>query len=149
MITLDLILPYSGDVSENRYHRPNKKGGMYILESAKLWGIFVRIGLNSILPNDFSQEWLVKEHPFDLDVFVAFPRQFSIRSGDAPNFDKWPRDCVAEALGIDDAGTSGTKGADGSYGNKDRANIELFIHLNLKPEYIGRFDGKTLQWKWE
>jgi len=148
MTTIILKLPYTGDISNNRYCRHNKKGGVYILEAAKLWGLFVRSGLNSVLPKDFSGEWLEDECPFGMGVFVAFPRQFSKRSGDAPNFDKWPRDVVASCLGVDDAGTTILK-ADGSYGNKDNSSIELTILLRLRPEYIGRLGEETLQYSWE
>ena len=148
MTTITLKLPYTGDVSNNRYCRHSPKGGVYVLESAKLWGLFVKSGLNSLLPPDFSGEWLEDECPFEMGVFVAFPRQYSKRSGDAPNFDKWPRDVVAKVLGVDDAGTTILK-ADGSYGNKEQASIELTILLHLKSEHIGRLGSETLQWCWE
>jgi hypothetical protein len=141
-----LTLPYTGDVSVNRYARHTPKGGVYIMESAKLWGLFVRSGLNSVLPTDFDGKWLDESHPFDLDVFVAFPRQFSKRSGDASNFDKWPRDVVAGVLGVDDAGTEGKQTS--SYGNKEAASIELTIDLHLKPEMSGHLTTEILQWKW-
>lgn len=143
-----LSLPYTGDISENRYCRHTAKGGVYILESAKLWGLFVQSGLNSVLPNDFSGDWLEEASPFAMSVFVAFPRQFSKRSGDAPNFDKWPRDVVAKALGVDDAGSINS-GSDGSYGNKEQASICLTIDLHLKPGHLSHFTTESLQWKWD
>ena len=66
MTTITLKLPYTGDVSNNRYCRHSPKGGVYVLESAKLWGLFVKSGLNSLLPKDFSGEWLEDERPFEM-----------------------------------------------------------------------------------
>jgi hypothetical protein len=124
---LEIYMPYCADVSVNRYLAQTKSGGRYVRPTAELWGRFLQ---NSIVwalaptPGEF------KTVPFQLDIGVFFPRRFSIRSGDPTNFDKFIRDRVAQALKVDDAGTSGKQ--TGTYGNGDNAKIVLTLTLNYK-----------------
>ena len=148
-MVIKLTVPYSGDVSSNRYMRNTPKGGRYVIESARLWSLFVKSGLNSRLPQDYSPEQLDPAHPFDLDVYVAFPRQFSKRSGDASNFDKWPRDIVTSVLQTpnEDAGTSGTPTA--TYGHKDEAFILLTIKLHFQNGLHDNDENAEYNWDYK
>lgn len=130
---LTIVLPYSGDVSVNRYLAQGKGGRRYIRETALMWGNVLKGSINYCLPMGFKSEYLEKKKPFSLKIDVHFPRRFSTRSGDAPNFDKFIRDVVAATLGVDDAGSSGEQ--DGSYGNGDKANITIEITANVKSKF--------------
>lgn len=134
MSVITLTLPYSGDVSVNRYLARRKDGGSFIRESSRLWGLVLRASLNYCLKGSLTPGYLAPSHPFDVDVHVNFPRKFSKRSGDATNFDKFIRDVVAETLGVDDAGTSGTPTA--TYGNGEQASIKVTVILHPEPSLV-------------
>lgn len=129
-VTYTLEMPYSGDVSVNRYLQKTVKGGVFTRETAKIWGMCLRGMLNYLLPQWYDPADLDDEHPFDIELDVHFPRAFSKRSGDPTNFDKFPRDIIAAALGVDDAGTGGSQ--KGSYGHGELACIILTIILKTK-----------------
>lgn len=130
MTTLRVIMPYTGDISVNKYLGRRKAGGDYIIPAAEVWGMCLRGALNSIMPIGYDPTALKVEHPFDMDIEVKFPRRFSKRSGDATNFDKYPRDVVAATLGVDDAGTSSANPPKASYSNGANAAIIVTVRLN-------------------
>lgn len=134
MVTIRLILPYTGDISINRYLVKKKGGGFYIRETAALWRMVLRGALNSQMWMNFLPGDLDSNHPFDIKLTVNFPRRYGKRSGDAPNFDKFVRDSVALALEVDDAGTEGSQ--EGTYGNKEAANITVEITLYTRDVFL-------------
>lgn len=136
-VIMKIVMPYHGDISVNRY-LARSKNGVYVRDVPKVWGMVLRGAINSILPKGYNPDWLIKDNPFSLDIAVMFPRRFSTRSGDAGNFDKFPRDIVASALGVDDAGTGGTQNS--TYGNGDESKIALKILLNMRGTFLGGDD---------
>lgn len=125
---IKVTLPYTGDISVNKYKGRRKDGGDYILESARIWGLCLRGAINSQLHNSFDPQELDPTHPFDLLLEVHFPRRFSKVSGDSTNFDKFIRDIVAETLGVNDAGTSFLPGSpSATYANKGQSRIVVGV----------------------
>lgn len=129
---LIIRIPYTGEVSANRYLRLGKSGGFYVSPVAKyVKSLIVNIIQRSKLPKELNPK-----KPFSLVVNVGFPRKFSTRSGDAPNFDKFIRDSVSEGLGVDDAGTATLK-QNVEYGLGKDAYIELVLNVvgHLEPSF--------------
>lgn len=129
-ITLDL--PYLTNASVNSYLGRNRFGGVYMKDDVKVWGQILVNAINRVLPMGYNPEQLMAI-PFHLDVEVKFPKKFGKRSGDAPNYDKVPRDFVAAGLGVDDVGTTGEPSA--TYGHGKEARIILHIRINYKKKY--------------
>lgn len=131
-------MPYTGDVSVNRYLQKAGKG-FFIRPTAAIWGRCLTGAINSVLPQEFNPGLLPEKKPFSMDLLVKFPRRFSSRSGDAPNFDKFIRDVVASTLGVDDASSDGEP--KGTYGNGDESSIEIVIAMKVKHKTIDLFEA--------
>lgn len=129
---IKIVMPYTGEISVNRYLGHSPSGALYTRGTAEIWGMVLKGAINSMLPMGYNPDWINESAPFRMDMLVKFPRKFSKRSGDAPNFDKFPRDIVASTLGIDDAGSDGEPKGEYGFGEEARIEISLDIHTTFK-----------------
>jgi hypothetical protein len=143
-VTYRITMPYTGDISVNRYLAKSKVGGQYTRETAAIWGMCLRGAINYLLPKGYDPTQLSEKNPFDFHIAIKFPRKFSKRSGDPPNFDKFPRDIVAAALGVDDVGTKG-KLPTGTYGHGiDNSCFIITVVLHPAKEHAKNFKDELL-----